>query len=169
MQKKRALILRSNRFLVSSFLDKGLITDLQMEAANEKFMEATQSSETLRNISILEILLYELKALDEVRLLDHLVDEFKIGLIDLNQIDPSKLPFKALDISLCRSTLTIPFDKFGETCMLATCYYMSAPVVRHWEEFLGGRVIWYTTSMGSMNHYLERVENVLNETEPEIG
>ena len=38
---------------------------------------------------------------------------------------------------------------------------MSAPVVKHWEELLDGKVVWYVTSMASMSRGLERLEDVL--------
>ncbi len=161
MQQHRALILRSNRFLGSSLVDKGLLSSGDLEAANEKFMEAIQSPELLKNASILTTLLYDLKVLDEARLLEHLVEEHDLGLIDLNHIKLRSLPSTELDMSLCWATSTLPFDQVEETYMVATCYYMSAPVVKHWEELLNGKVVWYGTSMASMGRGLECLEDVL--------
>ena len=158
MQNKRALILRSNRFLISSLLDKGLITNAQMELANEKFIEAAQSSKSYKNVSILKILLHDLKALNEDKLLGHIFDEYKIGLVDLRQIKLQESIFTEIDSSLCWATLTVPFDQVDQTFMLATCYYMSSPALKYWEELLGGKVIWYATSLGSINYYLESIE-----------
>ena len=160
MQQPRALILRSNRFLGSSLVNKGLLSSGDLEAANEKFMEAIQSPEMLRNASILTTLLYDLKVLDEARLLEYIVEENGIGLIDLNHIELRPLPSTELDLSLCWASSTIPFDKVEETYMVATCYYMSAPVVKHWEDLLNGKVVWYGTSMASMSRGLERLEDV---------
>lgn len=160
MKSNKALILRSNRFLASSILDKGLITSAQMEAANEKFIEASQSSESYKNVSILKILLHDLKALDEDKLLAHIADEHKIGLVDLRQIEPYKLDPGKVDPALCWATLTAPFDQVNQTFMLATCYYMSSPALKYWEELLGGKIIWYATSMVSMIHYFESIEKI---------
>lgn len=162
MQSNRALILRSNRFLGSSLLDKGLITNANLEAANERFMEVIQSSESFKNASVLKIMLHDLKVIDETLLLKHTREEYGIGLIDLNFIEFRQLPDIDIDLDLCWSTLTVPFDKAEQTYMLATCYYMSSPVVKYWEDLLGGKVIWYATSMVSINHGLERTENFLN-------
>ena len=161
MQQHKALILRSNRFLGSSLVNKGLLSSADLDAANEKFMEAIRSPELLKNASILTSLLYDLKVLDEARLLDHIVEEYGIGLIDLNQVQLRSLPSTELDLSLCWASSTIPFDKVEETYMVATCYYLSAPVVKHWEELLNGKVLWYATSMASMSRGLERLEDVL--------
>ncbi len=159
MQEHRALILRSNRFLGSSLVDKGIVSVGDLEAANERFMEAIQASE-LKGASILSTLLFELKAFDENTLLDLLIEEKQIGLIDLNHVELSSLrPFK-VDLSLCWATSTIPFDKVENTYMLASCYYLSAPVVKHWEELLDGRVLWYATTTSSMTRALERIEDI---------
>jgi len=161
MQQHRALILRSNRFLGSSLVNKGLLSNGDLEAANEKFMDAIQSPELLKSASILTTLLYDLKVLDEARLLEHIVDEHSIGLIDLDYIDIRPLPSTEIDLSLCWASSTIPFDKVDDTYMVASCYYLSAPVVKHWEESLEGKVVWYSTSMVSMSRGLERLEEVL--------
>lgn len=160
MQQHRALILRSNRFLGSSLVNKGLLSSSGLEAANEKFMEAIQSPELLKNASILTTLLYDLKVLDEAKLLEHIVDEHGVGLIDLNYIELHLLPDTELDLSLCRASSTLPFDKVDHTYMVATCYYMSAPVVKYWEDLLDGKIVWYGTSTTSMSRGLERMEDV---------
>lgn len=159
MQEHRALILRSNRFLGSALVERGLVSVDDLESANEKFMEAIQSSE-LKRASILSTLLYESKALEEQKLLEHLVDEEGLGLIDLNQIELRSLRSYNVELSLCWATSTIPFDKIEDTYMVATCYWLSAPVVKHWEELLDGRVIWYGTSTNSMTRALERIEEI---------
>ena len=165
MQNNRALILRSNRFLVSSLLDKGLITNSQMEAANEKFIEAAKTAKSYKNASILKILLHDLKALDENKLLAHIVDEHKIGVIDLKQMELHESASVEIDYSLCWSTLTVPFDQVDQTYMLATCYYMSSPALKYWEELLDGKVIWYATSLVSVNYYLDRIEKLSDSSE----
>ena len=161
MQQHRALILRSNRFLGSSLVNKGLLSSGDLEAANEKFMDAVQSPELLKNASILTTLLYDLKVLEESRLLEHIVEEHSLGLIDLDHIDIRPLPSTEIDLSLCWASSTIPFDKVEQTYMVASCYYLSAPVVKHWEDLLDGKIVWYGTSMASMSRGLERLEDVL--------
>ena len=166
MDKNRALILRSNRFLASFLQDKGLITSAQMEAANEKFMKAAQDTNTYKNNSILKILLHDLKALDEDKVLRHIAEEHKIGLVDLKQTQRYKPSSIELDLSLCWATLTVPFDQVDQTFMLATCYYLSSPVLKYWEELLGGKIIWYATSIVSVSYYIEAIEKQLTADDP---
>ncbi|MFP4157794.1 MAG: hypothetical protein ACLFU4_09275 [Opitutales bacterium] len=159
MQEHRALILRSNRFLGSSLVDKGLISVGDLEAANEVFMGAIQSDDFER-ASILNTLLFHLKALEETALLDHLVEESNFGLVDLDFVTLPSLRSLDVDVSLCWASSTIPFDKVEGTYMVATCYYFSAPVLKHWENLLEGPIIWYATSTASMTRALERARDM---------
>ena len=159
MQQHRALILRSNRFLGSALVDKRLVSNGDLEEANVKFMEAIQSSE-FKRASILSTLIFDLKKLDESKLIDYLVDESKVGLVDLDFVELMSLRPINVDLSLCWASSTIPFDTVEGTHFLATCYYMSAPVVKHWEETLEGPVIWYGTTMASLSRALARVEEI---------
>ncbi len=159
MQQHRALILRSNRFLGSALVDKGLVSVGDLEEANGKFMEAIQASD-LKRASILSTLLFDLKKLDEGKLLEYLAEEEKLGLVDLNFVEVSSLRPMKVDLSLCWASSTVPFDNVEGTYMVATCYYLSAPVKKHWEDLLDGRVIWYGTSTSSLSRALERIEEI---------
>lgn len=159
MQAHRALILRSNRFLGSSLVDRGLVSVNDLELANEKFMEAIQASE-LKRASILNTLLFDTKALEESTLFEHLVEEGGLGLIDLDYVDLRSLRPFGVDLSLCWATSTIPFDKIENTYMLATCYRLSEPVIKYWQEFFNRPIIWYATSSASMTRALERIEGI---------
>jgi hypothetical protein len=150
MQQHRALILRSNRFLGSALVDKELIKAADLEAANEKFMELIQSVDSMEKASVLYTLLYELKSLDESKLIEFLIDEHKIALIDLTQIQPNSLRPMGVELSECMATWCLPFDHIEGTYLMATCYYLSAPVLRYWDEKLKGNIIWYATPMASM-------------------
>jgi hypothetical protein len=159
MQQHRALILRSNRFLGSALVDKGLVSVGDLEEANGKFMEAIQASD-LKRASILSTLLFDLKKLDEGKLLEYLAEEEKLGLVDLNFVEVSSLRPMKVDLSLCWASSTVPFDNVEGTYMVATCYYLSAPVKKYWEDLLDGRVIWYGTSTSSLSRALERIEEI---------
>lgn len=159
MQQHRALILRSNRFLGSALVDKGLVSNADLEEANVTFMGAIQSSE-FKRASILSTLIFESKKLDETKLLDYLVEEAKLGLVDLDYVELMSLRSLEVDISLCWASSTLPFDFVDGTHMVATCYYMSAPVIKHWEGLLDGPIIWYATTMSSLSRALARVEEI---------
>lgn len=165
MQQQRALILRGNRFLGSSLVDKGLLSMTDLELANEKFMGSIQGGE-IRHASILTTLIYDLKVLDENKMIEYIVEEYELGLIDLSFIQLQSLRAINVDIDLCWATSTVPFDYVDGIYLVATCYYMSAPVIKHWKESLGGEIIWYTTSCTSMTRALEKIAEI-HQTEDE--
>ncbi len=157
MRQHRALILRSNRFLGASLVDKGLVSSSDLEAANEKFMSMIQDSELSMNSSILMTLIHELKALDENDLLEQTVEEHSLGLIDLSFVDLPPISQMNVDLDMCRATSTIPFDKVDDCYLVATCYYLSAPVIKYWEEHYKGKIVWYGTSTLSLTRADERL------------
>lgn len=164
MQQHRALILRSNRFLGSSLVDKGLVSTADLEAANERFMASIQSSD-LKSASILTPLAFELKALDEAKLIEHIQEEHEVGLIDFRHLQMRSLKDLGGDLSLCWATSTVPFDKMGDTYLLGTCYYLSAPVIKCWQDLLGTNILWYVTTMSSLSNGLEQLETIQAEEE----
>ena len=164
MQQHRALILRSNRFLGSSLVDKGLVSTADLEAANERFMQSIQSAD-LKSASILTPLAFEQKALDESKLIEHTIDEHEVGLVDLRHMKMQSIKSWNVDLSLCWATSTVPFDKMGDVYLVATCYYLSAPVVKSWQDLLGGNILWYATSMSSLSNGLEQLETIQAEEE----
>jgi hypothetical protein len=135
-----------------------------LELANEKFMAVIQSGE-IKHASILNALIYDLKVLDENKVINFTVEEREIGLVDLSFYELQSLNGMNIDLELCWATSTVPFDAIEGTYMLATCYYLSAPVVKYWEDALGGKVIWYATSCASMSRALERIQEIHNAEE----
>ncbi|MEM8868364.1 MAG: hypothetical protein AAGC73_08860 [Verrucomicrobiota bacterium] len=115
----------------------------------------------LKNSSILTSLLYDLKVLDEDKLLAYTVENKGCGLIDLNHIDLKSLtPLNGVDSELCWATSTLPFDKVEGTHLVVSCYTLSAPVVKYWEDVLDGNVIWYVSSVSSISRGLERLDEI---------
>lgn len=156
IKEHRPLILRSNRFLGSALVERALLTNENLEVANEKLLEIIQSG-NLRKANLLNILLYELNVLDESKLIDTLIEEFHLGLIDLANYDLSALKEMGLDFDLCWATFTVPFDKVENYVKIATSYYLSKPARTYWEEqFEGAQIIWYISSLGSVVNTLER-------------
>ncbi|TVP78505.1 MAG: hypothetical protein EA353_08155 [Puniceicoccaceae bacterium] len=159
MQQHRALILRSNRFLGSALVDKELVSNSDVEEANVKFMDAIQSTDYKR-ASILSSLLFDLKKLEEAKLIDYQIEEARLGFVDLDYMEVTSLRPMNVDISLCWASSTLPFDLVEGIYLVATCYYLSAPVVKYWEDLLPGPVLWYGTTMTSLSRALGRVEEI---------
>lgn len=139
-----------------------MITNENLEAANEKLLEIIQSG-NLKKANLLNILLYDLNILDETQLIDNIVEEHHLGLVDLLNYDLSILKELELDLDLCWVTYTIPFDRIEDFVMIATAYYLSKPARTFWEErFEGSHIIWYVASLSSVAGALERVTSEMN-------
>jgi hypothetical protein len=51
--------------------------------------------------------------------------------------------------------MTIPFDRIGNAVCVATCYYLSKPVIDYWESRYEN-ILWYTTTIASLSGALEK-------------
>jgi len=154
-KERRPLILRSNRFLGSALIERQLIASDDLEAANEKLLELVQAGD-MRGANLLNILLFDLKAIDENTLIELVTEEQPVGMIDLSNYDLVKFREINADIEICYATYTVPFDKVEDFTMVATAYYLSKPTIAYWEEILGGNVIWYVSSVASIAEAIER-------------
>ncbi|WP_309387316.1 hypothetical protein [Cerasicoccus frondis] len=163
-KERRPLILRSNRFLGSALLERGLIKTDDLEAANEKLLEAVQSG-NMRGANLLNILLYDVKAIDEAQLVEEITEDESLGLIDLTHYDMTKFREINVDIDLCYATYTVPFDRVEDFTMIATAYYMSKPTIQYWEETIGGNIIWYICSVASIAEAIERASQIAASSE----
>jgi len=161
----RPLILRSNRFLGNNLVNQELITLEQLEEANNHLLDKIEA-EVVREASILRILLWELEYLNEEEFLQFQVDQFELGLVDLDCFDmPEKLLDK-VDLEECWATWTIPYDCEGDFYLVATSYFMSQPVKDFWEEKLGGKVLWFLTELASISRFIEKAEEELKKKLP---
>lgn len=163
METFRPLILRSNRFLGSALIERGLVSNEDLEMANEKLLEALQNSD-YHNANLLQILLYDIKSFEENTLIDAVVEESGLGLIDLANFQAGRFPDFNVAIGACRATATVPFDQVEDFVSLATAYYLSRPAVQYWTDLFEGKtILWYISNMVSINGYLEKADAELRE------
>lgn len=160
LEPLKPLILRSNRFLGAALQEAGLITVEQLEAANQQFLDQIQGGD-ICGANLLYNLIGGEPPVDEATLIDHALDRFDVGVIDLALLDLSRRPEAAVDFASCWATQTVLFDSVDGIHFLASTYYFSKPVIKHWEKMLGGTLLWYVTSCVAMASALERFENVL--------
>lgn len=159
-------MLRGNRFLGTAILDTGLIEPEALDQANPKLLDYIKE-EDVKNASLLRILLFELQLLDEAKLLDYTVQQHNLGLVDLHHYKLEQPLLSSFDIDLCWATRTMPFDKVEDVYFLSSCYYLSVPVVKHWEEFLEGKIVWYASPMMVLTEALETWEEKIEADQPE--
>lgn len=157
MEAYRSLILRGNRALGAYLSEKSLISDDDFSRANERLMEKLQEGQ-LDRANLLEILCLELKVLDEDRVVSHIIDEYNLGLVDLDHVKAKNLGSElGFDRGLCVATGTVPFDFQSGIVCVATTSYLSKPVVAHWEGLLKRPIIWYVTGILPMLNTLARL------------
>lgn len=166
MQEYRPLMLRGNRFLGSALVKANLITIDQLEEANQKLLDIIHGGQ-LKQASILNILSFEMGVLDESDVISYTADENDLGMVDLRNYDILNTYDKSVDVDLCWATWTIPYDVLEGIHMVATSNYLSLPTVQHWEQKLGGKVVWYISSNRSLSHALEILEAEYGEKDSE--
>ncbi len=149
--------MRGNRMLGSTLVEKNLVPVEKLEAANDKLLEHIQAGDYKR-AAILNILVFEMNAVQEEAVIEAAVEEQGIGLIDLRNYPIKKFSQFNTDLNLSWVTWTLPFDRVEDFTMVATCYHLSKPVIKFWEEKLGGKILWYTTSIRSLMASLEKLE-----------
>ena len=147
--------MRANRLLGAALVEHNLIAVEDLEAANDKLLEMT-SSDSIRQRTVLGILVHDLKVLGEEDLLQHLVESAGIGLVDLRDYDVPEEANKLLDLEAAWATWTVPFDREGEFTLVATAYYLSPAVRSFWEKQLNGPILWYGTTLGQIADFLDQ-------------
>lgn len=166
MEAYRSLILRGNRSLGAYLAENGLIQDDDFAQANERLMEVLQEG-NLHQANLLTILCHELKVLSEDAVISHLVEEHNLGLVDLDQIKIKPVAKElGFDLDLCRATGTLPFDYQDGIVCIATTFYLSKPVVKHWEDLLKKHIFWYGTSSASLLRALEKLADTATPATP---
>lgn len=163
----QTLILRSNRYFGASLVEHGLLAQANLETAFEQFNQDLHDAE-LSQVSILNLLMNDLGSLDEADLLAYQMDTVGLSLIDLDAVKLRPRRKVNVDLSLCWASLTLPFDRMDRSYLLATCYYLSEPVVRYWSELLQENVIWYVTTLDHLSRGITRLEALQEVSESEL-
>ncbi len=164
----RPLILRSNRLLGSTLVDVGLIGIDDLEQANQILMTKVKDHD-ISNVSLLTILLLETKTLREEDLIDYQVEQRRLGVIHLRNVRIRKFEISQANLPLIRGTMTLPFDKVGDYYMVATCYALSEPAMKHWRELLESPTIFYVTTTSSLLEGIDQVGGELSDEDKDAN
>lgn len=158
MGSLKPVLMRSNRLLGATLVEKQLVSINDLDLANERLLELMSTGGELQRASLLAIMLNEKQCLSEQKLMAHLVEEEGLGIIDIRNFE---IPDELKDMirpEECWSTWTVPFDSVEDTVYLASAYYLSPVVREFWEEKLSGNIVWYAASMESISDFLEALE-----------
>ena len=148
--------MRSNRLLGAGLVEANLVKLEDLEKANEKLLEV-MSADQPRQSTVLGILAYQMKALREEDLLQHIVDNEGTGLVDLRGYDVPDEVRKSTDIPTCWATWSVPFDHDEDFHFIATAYYLSPAVRSFWEKQYSGPILWFGTTLELIADYLEKL------------
>ncbi|MDD3179258.1 MAG: hypothetical protein PHQ04_02785 [Opitutaceae bacterium] len=149
--------MRANRMLGAALAEHGLVKLEDLELANERLLELVDTGMP-RQVSVLGVLVYEMKVLREEDLLQHVVDEQGIGLVDLRGYEVPDEVKKDIEIGECWATWSIPYDREEDFFFVASAYYLSPTVRSLFENKLGGQIIWQATTMEIIADFLEKLE-----------
>lgn len=149
-------MMRANRLLGAQLVEHNLVKIEDLEAANEKLIEAV-SGEDPRRTTVLGILAYDMKVVREDDVLHHIVESEGVGLVDLRDYDVPDELRKDVDLPACWATWSVPFDREEEFTLMATAYYLSPAVRAHWEKVTGGPILWYGATLEAIADYIEKL------------
>lgn len=156
MNSYHTLLLESNHRLGEALMTHGFISEVQFKLAIEKLEDALSTGDE-QSANLLQILLYDIKAFEEHRLIDLLVEDMQVGLVDLSNYQTVRFTDFDIGLHLCRITSTVPYEHTEDFVALATAFYLSEPVRAFWSKLFPERhVLWYATSFSSVSHYLDR-------------
>ncbi|MGA3007818.1 MAG: hypothetical protein ABSE59_08000 [Opitutaceae bacterium] len=157
MAENRSLLMRTNRLLGAALIEHNLVKIENLEAANERLLEAVTSNDR-RKSSVLAILANEMKVVKEEDVLQHLVETEGIGLVELHNYEMPDELRKTIDLDDCWATWTLPFDHEENFHFVATAHLLSPAVRAHWQKELGGQILWYGTTLDVIADSLEKLD-----------
>ena len=123
----------------------------------------------IKNACLLKILIWDLKLVEEKKVLDHQIEEYNLGYCNITnyEIDRNELPeFKLRE---CWASMSLPFDFLAEVFFVATAHYLSKEVISHWEKRLCRDIAWFVADLSSLTLTLENLEREEQEQVEEQG
>ncbi len=112
----------------------------------------------IKNACLLKILTWDLKLVEEKKILDYQIEEFNLGFCDITnyKIDRNELP--EFRLRECWASMALPFDFLAEVFFVATAHYLSSEVIAHWENRLCRDIVWFVADLSSLTLALETLE-----------
>jgi hypothetical protein len=137
-----------------------LVDARELEKANGFLLDYLRESD-FRRACLPRILCWDLAAMREDRLINFLMEEHDLAHLSLSQFETNPDTLPDVEMAALWTTWTLPIDRFEGFTFLATCYYLSQPVRHFWEDFIEGRVVWYTVTLEDMQQALEQRSQAL--------
>ncbi|MGJ3243821.1 MAG: hypothetical protein ACFE0O_12835 [Opitutales bacterium] len=154
-----ALANRVNQGLADSLVKNRLCTLDDTEEAMPQLKQHLLDG-NIKQASLLKILCWDLKRMNEGDVLDFLVDEHRLGYCNPANytVDRSALPpFK---LEECWATMALPFDQVQGVFFVATAHYLSEAVRDHWVKRLRPDIIWFASDLSALSMGLDELEKL---------
>jgi hypothetical protein len=155
------LLMRGNRSLGAALLQHGLITNEELEEANQLFLEGMTEGAGIDN-SLLKSLLFQVQAMTETEFLEYQITQLPVEYLPLHNYYMKPTWLTEDDLLLALATRTLPVDFIDGTIFFASAYYMSAPVTHVWEDKYKGIPVWFVCE-------LEAIENTIYKLTEQIA
>jgi len=154
-----ALANRVNQSLGDELVKLKLVSMEAKEKAVPMLKEYLVKGE-IKRASLLKILCWDLKEIEEKVILDHLVEDHNLGYCNLinYRIQREKLPH--FRINECWASMSVPIDFLEGVFFVATAHYHSLEARAHWEKRLERDIIWMISDLSSMTMTLEKLGKI---------
>lgn len=159
MRNGQSLLIKANRMFGARLVENNIIDLEDLENANTHFLDKLRSG-NLNEASILKLLVYELKSLNEDDLINYQIEKLGLGYCDLDNYKINEDIISTINIEDCRSTWSLPIDSIAGFWFVSSAYYLSIAVRKFWEESLNGDIIWYVSDFPRLNAKIESLENI---------
>jgi len=113
----------------------------QLTSANESFVlrrDKGEEGNVLIGFSILDVLVYEQRALKEEDLIRYTMEHFHVPPVNLAFMDFNEELLKGITREQCVDTRSLPFDKDGEQERT------------YWEGVFGRGIVWHSTTLENL-------------------
>ena len=114
----------------------------------------------VKRSSLLKILCWDMKELEEAEVLDHLIEEHMLGFCNLSNYEIQRERLPVFRSNECWATMSIPLDFMEGVFFVATCHYLSSAVHEHWEKRLNRDIVWMISDLSGMTMSLEKIEKL---------
>jgi len=109
-----------------------------------------EEGNVLIGFSILDVLVYEQRALKEEDLIRYTMEHFHVPPVNLAFMDFNEELLKGITREQCVDTRSLPFDKDGGLVFIATSHFLAEQERTYWEGVFGRGIVWHSTTLENL-------------------
>jgi hypothetical protein len=154
-----ALANRVNQSLGDELVKQKLIS-LETKEKAIPFLKEQLVQGEIKRASLIKILCWDMKAVEEKAILDHLVEDQNLGYCNLINYTIHRDSLPVFRTNECWASMSVPMDFMEGVFFVATCHYLSEAAREHWEKRLNRDIVWLLSDLSSMTMTLEKMEKI---------